>query len=147
MPASPDQPPLPPLGWESGFAPGWEKTLAARDDERIAAMLAGDAARMEAVYAEDLRFGHSIGRVDTRTELIRVHAERTLTWSAYDYVERRFRRAGPRVVLMEGRVFARGNDLGIVLNLDLVFLAVWRFEPDGWKMLAWQSTNRPRPAA
>lgn len=129
---------------EFGFEPGWEQALAARDDERIAAMLAGDRARLEAVYSSDLRFGHSIGRVDTRTELIRVHAERTLTWSAIEYAERRFRPVGPGLALMEGRVLARGNDLGVVLNLDLVFLAVWWREAAGWKMLAWQSTNRPK---
>jgi hypothetical protein len=34
-----------------------------------------------------------------------------------------------------------------VLDLDLVFLAVWWRESAGWKMLAWQSTNRKRPPA
>ncbi len=137
--------PHPPISPEPGFPPGWEVELAARDDERLAAMLAGDAARLEAVYSSDLRFGHSIGRVDTRAELVRVHAERSLVWSAFEYPERRFRPVGHGLALMEGRLLARGNDLGVVLNLDLVFLAVWRLEPGGWKMLAWQSTNRNRP--
>ncbi len=129
---------------EFGFEPGWEQALAARDDERLAAMLAGDAARLEAVYSVDLRFGHSIGRVDTRAELVRVHAERSLVWSAFEYPERRFRPVGQGVALMEGRLLARGLDLGVVLNLDLVFLAVWWREAAGWKLLAWQSTNRSK---
>jgi hypothetical protein len=132
---------------EFGFPAGWKSELAARDDQRLAAMLAGDAAQLEAVYSADLRFGHSIGRVDTRAELIRVHAERSLTWSSFAYAERGFRALAPATALMEGRLLARGNDLGVVLNLDLVFLAVWWREAAGWKMLAWQSTNRSRPSA
>lgn len=132
---------------ELGFLPGWEAELAARDDERLAAMQAGDAARLEAVYSGDLRFGHSIGRVDNRAELIRVHADRSLTWTSFEYAERSFRAIGPGLALMEGRLLARGQDTGVVLNLDLVFLAVWWREAAGWKMLSWQSTNRNRPPA
>ena len=132
---------------EWGFAPGWKTELAARDDERLAAMRAGDGARLEEVCSADLRFGHSIGRVDTRAELVRVHAERSLTWTSLEYAERSFRAIGPGLALMEGRLLAKGNDLGVVLNLDLVFLAVWWREAAGWTMLAWQSTNRSRPPA
>jgi hypothetical protein len=132
---------------DSGFEPGWKTELAARDDERLSAMLAGDAPRLEAVYSADLRFGHSIGRVDNRAELVRVHADRSLSWTSFDYAERSFRAIGPGLVLMEGRLLARGQDLGVVLDLELVFLAVWRRESAGWKMLAWQSTNRKRPPA
>ena len=106
-----------------------------------------DGARLEEVCSADLRFGHSIGRVDTRAELVRVHAERSLTWTSLEYAERSFRAIGPGLALMEGRLLAKGNDLGVVLNLDLVFLAVWWREAAGWTMLAWQSTNRSRPPA
>ena len=40
------------------------------DDERQAATKAGDRSRLEAIFSDELRYGHSSGKVDTKTSYI-----------------------------------------------------------------------------
>jgi hypothetical protein len=44
--------------------------VTAADDERMAAMKAGDASRLGAIFSDELRYAHSNGVVDSKADFI-----------------------------------------------------------------------------
>jgi len=117
--------------------------VRAADNERVSATRAGDRARLEAIYAKELHYAHSNGKIDTQSSYIASLVERTTVYEKYDYQTRDFRPVGPGVVLMTGRVFIQSTSAGGRQNNDLNFLAVWREEGGRWRFLAWQSCKNP----
>jgi len=120
--------------------------VRAADDERLGAMRAGDAAQLEAILSDELRYAHSNGQVDTKDSLIKSLANRSMVYESFDYREINFRAASPGIVLMTGRVIIHAGSAGQQVVLDLNFLAVWREENGRWRFLAWQSARNPPPA-
>lgn len=120
--------------------------VRAADDDRLDAMMAGEAARLDAVFSDDLRYAHSNGRVDNKEDFIKSLVSRRMVYESFAYQERTFQAVGPGVVLMSGRVLVHASSAGQKLVLDLNFLAVWREEGGRWRFLAWQSSRNPPPA-
>lgn len=115
--------------------------VRAADDERIAATVAGDRARLGAVYSDELRYCHSNGRVDTKASQIEGLVAGPNRYEAFEYKDRAFKPIAPGVVLMTGRVLMHmaNKGTGQKSSLDLNFLAVWREESGRWRFVAWQS--------
>lgn len=129
---------LAPVGIEQMIA-----AARAADDERTAATMAADRARLDAIFSDELRYAHSNGKVDDKAAYIGSLISHRVVYESFDYKERRFQVAGPGIVLMSGRVIIQvGNDSRKV-GLDLNFLAVWREEAGRWRCLAWQSCANP----
>lgn len=122
-----------------------QEALRAADDERIAATMAGDRARLAAVYSDELHYSHSNGRADTKASQIEGLVNGTNRWVNFEYKERTFTPVAPGIALMKGRVVANmvNKTSGQKGVLDLVFLAVWREENGKWRFLAWQSCRFP----
>lgn len=128
---------------------GLEQMIAAAraaDDERTAATKAGDPARLDAIFSDDLRYSHSSGHVDNKASYMQALTSHRTVYESFDYQERTFKVAGPGVVLMSGRVLIHSRNDGQPIALDLNFLAVWREENGRWRFLAWQSCKNPPPA-
>ena len=121
--------------------------VRAADNERVAATQAGDRVRLENIYAKDLHYAHSNGKIDTQASYIESLVQRATVYEQYDYQTRDFRPAGPGIVLMTGRVLIQSTSAGVRQNNDLNFLAVWREENGRWRFLAWQSCKNPPAAA
>lgn len=117
--------------------------LRAADDERTAAIIAADPARLDAILSEDLHYGHSNGRVETKAAFIEALTSGRITYRSFEYLEHRFLPAAPGLTLMTGRVLIRAKAGDEAVRLDLRFLAVWRKEGGRWRFLAWQSTPAP----
>lgn len=129
---------------------GTDKILAAvraADDARVVATVAGDRALMNAIYSDDLRYAHSTGQVDGKAAFIAPLAEKRAFYVAIDYKQRDFVPLAPTIVLMGGRGLFTVGPEGQRQVIDLQFLAVWREEQGGWRMVAWQSNHPPAPAA
>ncbi|MBI2497488.1 MAG: nuclear transport factor 2 family protein [Opitutae bacterium] len=120
--------------------------VRAADEERLAAMMAADAARLGTVFSDELHYAHSNGQIDSKASLIKSLTGRSMVYESFDYLERAFKVAGPETVLMTGRavIHVRSGDKPAVLDLN--FLAVWRKENGRWRFLAWQSCRNPSPA-
>lgn len=119
--------------------------VRAADDERIAALIAADPARIDAVDSPQLKYMHSGGDVDTEKSLIDSLQTGHAKYYAVRYDERTFTQISPEIVLMNGR-----GDFYVLANrkpthVYLTFLAVWRNEGGGWRFLAWQSCQIPEP--
>lgn len=121
-------------------------TVTAADDARVAALIARDQVRLEAVFSDELHYAHSNGVIDEKTTFIEAIATGRSVYEAYEYQERRFQPVAPGVMLMTGRtrIHSRSGDDPIILDLN--FLAVWRHEHGRWQFLAWQSCRQPPPA-
>lgn len=120
--------------------------VTAADDERVAASMAADRPRLEAIFSDELRYAHSSGKVDTKASYVDSIASHHSVYASYDYQNRSFLPAGPGIVLMSGRVLINAGTPEQKNLLDLNFLAVWREENGQWRFLAWQSCKNP-PAA
>jgi ketosteroid isomerase-like protein len=120
--------------------------VQAADDERLAATIAVDRSRMNAVYSDDLRYAHSSGKVDTKASFIEALVSKEAVYYSVDYQERNFVPGAPGIVLMSGRAIFKVATGGQRQDLDLRFLAVWREEQGAWRLMAWQS-SRPPPAS
>lgn len=113
--------------------------VRAADDARIAATLAADRAELESLYSDELHYGHSNGKADTKASQIAALTSRRIVYESFKYKERTFLPAAPGVVLMRGRVLVQASSNGQNAELDLTYLAVWREEKGKWRFLAWQS--------
>ncbi len=124
-----------------------EAAVRAADAERIAATLAADPARMDAILSDQLHYTHSNGKIDTKKSYIDSLVSRSTVYTRYEYKERDFLVASADIVLMTGRVLlTAGNATAQTLH-DLNILAVWRKEAGKWRFLAWQSSKVPTPPA
>ena len=121
--------------------------VRAADDERVAATLAVDAARMDAIFSADLHYAHSNGNIDDKASYIDSILKGRSVYRSYDYKVRKFIVASPDVVLMPARVLIEAGDATKQNLLDLKILAVWRNEGGKWRFLAWQSSRVPPPPA
>jgi len=120
--------------------------VRAADDERVAATLTADAARLDAIYSDQLHYAHSNGIIDTKASFIESLMSGRLDYQAVDYVQRDFIPVGPGIVLMKGRANVRVGSPDGPRLVDLNYLAVWREEGGQWRFVAWQSCRNPAPA-
>jgi hypothetical protein len=121
--------------------------VTAADDERQAAVKAGDRGRLDAILSDGLRYAHSNGKIDTKASYVESLTSHQTVYENFDYKDRTFLPAAPGVVLMTGRVLVRIRNGEQKTNLDLNFLSVWREEKGHWRFLAWQSCKNPAPSA
>ncbi|HET7538115.1 MAG TPA: nuclear transport factor 2 family protein [Candidatus Didemnitutus sp.] len=127
-----------------------DKTIAAvraADDARIAATIAVDKPKLGEILADEMRYAHSSGAVDTKASYMAKLADGSMKYFSVDYEERNFTVAGPGVVLMTGKAHFKSANDGKPIELYLGFLAVWREDHGQWRFLAWQSCRLPVPEA
>ena len=129
----------------SAAADGVVAAVRAADDERVAATIAGVHARLAAIFSDDLRYVHSSGKIDNKTEHADGLAKRASVYERFDYQTREFRLAAPGVMLMSGRVVIHSTNAKGKNQNDVNFLAVWREEQGRWKLLAWQAAKNLPP--
>ncbi len=117
--------------------------VIAADDERVAASIAADSARLEAVLSDQLNYAHSNGAVDTKASYVASIVEHRSVYERVEYQKRSFMPIAPGVVLMSGRALIHSRNADGPVVLDLNFLAVWREENGKWRFVAWQSCRNP----
>jgi len=114
--------------------------VRAADVRRISALINGDAKTLEAVLADDLSYGHSDGRVQTKRELLAALAAGTVTYRSYD---------GPvptariheNTAWLSGVAELEAVASGVTVKLRLRYLAVYTKQGADWRLRAYQSTR------
>jgi Domain of unknown function (DUF4440) len=120
--------------------------VRAADDVRIAATIAADATRLDAILSDELHYAHSSGVIDSKASLLESLTSHRMVYESVEHVVRDFVSAGPGLVLMRGRMLVRVGSATQRNLIDLNYLAVWREEGGRWRFLAWQSSRNPAPA-
>jgi hypothetical protein len=120
--------------------------VTAADNERQAATIAADPARLDAILSDELRYAHSNGKVDTKTSYTESLVSHATIYQNFDYKERTFVAIAPNVALMNGRVIITVGNGTQNQAIDLNYLAVWREENGQWRFLRWQSCRNTAAA-
>lgn len=116
--------------------------IRAMEDRRYAAMIAGDAAALEDLLADDLRYTHSNAVVDTKASLMGLLATGKLTYrAARPVIDDVFIYGDAALVVgsVELDVTAGGADRTVRAR----YTNLWVNTEGGWRFAAWQSTPQP----
>jgi hypothetical protein len=117
--------------------------LRAADDERVGATIAADRARLTDILADNLRYAHSTGTVDTKNSLIDSITSGRTKYNSISYEDRSFEVPVPGIALMAGRALVKVSTPDGDIESILSFLAVWQEMNGKWRFRAWQSCKIP----
>jgi ketosteroid isomerase-like protein len=123
-----------------GTAPAVAADDAALKDaleELRKAILAADKAKLAALTAEELSYGHSDGRVQNKAEFIDGVVNRKATVKSLDFPDLKISAAGDAGVARHRFVSDSEQD-GKATHVDIGVLAVWQQQGGQWKLLARQ---------
>ncbi len=104
-----------------------------------------DKAKLEALLAEQLSYGHSDGRVENKAKIIEGNMTRKQKVKSLEFPELTVAVAGNAAVARHLLVSESGLD-GKVTNSKHNVLQVWQKQDGGWKLLARQNYRLPPPA-
>jgi ketosteroid isomerase-like protein len=107
-------------------------------DDLTKAMMAADKAKLEALTAEGLSYGHSAGKVETKAEFIGVIADKKTIYKSITLSD-------PTVSVVGNNAIARHTFAaeveagGQASSPKIGVLQVWVKDGGGWKLLARQA--------
>jgi hypothetical protein len=118
--------------------------VRAADLRRIRALIHADRAGLEAVLADDLTYGHSDGRIQTRSELLAALTSGVVTYQSYDGPPPAVR-IQDNVALLTGIAELEATARGTRVKLWLRYLAVYVKRDGAWRLTAYQSSRLEQP--
>ncbi|MBL9211880.1 MAG: nuclear transport factor 2 family protein [Opitutaceae bacterium] len=111
------------------------------DKARLAAMMAGDGEALGRLMSDQLRFVHSDGRVESKTDYVKNLMAGDTAYAEAKTSELETTQVANDVVVVIG-VQEMRKRLGTEWStIKLRYLAVWRNESGTWRMVAWQSAR------
>lgn len=122
-----------------------EAAVLAADDARIKALTGGDFAALAERLADDLRYVHSTGSVDTKASFLELVRSEKSRYTRYEPRERVVRFPAPGIALDSGRARLVVETADGPVDAEFHYLAGWRHDAGGWKLFAWQSARAPKP--
>ncbi|HEY3108291.1 MAG TPA: nuclear transport factor 2 family protein [Chloroflexota bacterium] len=111
------------------------------EDRRFEAMVAADQPALERLLGDDLVYTHSSASVDTKASLIEGIGSGRFSYRKIERPREEIRLYGDSAVVAGQARIELGGANPRVLNLR--YLDVWVNGPNGWQMVAWQSTPIP----
>lgn len=116
--------------------------IAALEDARYRAMIAGDPKELGRYLSDRLTYTHSTALTESKAEYLASVAKGVFKYRDIKISERRIRAAGG-AALVTGRITIDILIDGQPKLLQSRFLNVWVEEGGDWRMIAWQSTPIP----
>lgn len=116
--------------------------VLAREDARIAAMLAADRAALADILADDYTHAHNNGLVETKTEYLARSIGGAIRYRRFEPAERQVRVYGDAAVVT-GRAGVEVEIEGQPRALEVRFQAVYMKQQDAWRIVAWQAAPLP----
>ena len=126
-------------------APAEAEVMAAMDVWKQA-MIKKDKAAFDKVLHPDLRYGHASGKIETKAEAIQHITSAEGGYTNITFSDTKVMVQG-KTAIVTGKVDYLERAHGKEGLVHLVVLSVWTKGPQGWQMLARQSTKPPPPAA
>jgi len=108
------------------------------ENERYAAMIAGDAVVLDRLLSDRLVYGHSNAGRDSKDSYLERIRDRTFVYESIDHPEERIIIAGGAVVVL-GAMIASVYRSGELHTLRNSACAVWA-EDGNWRLVAYQPT-------
>ena len=123
-----------------------EKQVMAAMEAWRHAMMKRDGAALERLYHEDLRYGHSNGQIETKSQAVQHIVTSKADYAAVDLVDTSIQVHG-NFAIVTGKVNYKQVTAGTPSDVKLVVLHVWVRGPHGWQMIGRQSTRPPSQAS
>ena len=102
------------------------------------AMLAADRAALEAAVSDQLSYGHSSGRIETKAQFIDVIAGKKTTYKSITLSDASIAVVGSNAIVRH--IFAAEVEVeGRLSSPKIGALQVWQKDGGGWKLLARQA--------
>lgn len=114
--------------------------IRAAERRRCAAMLANDAAALDALLDPRLSFSHATGLVDDKPAYLAKMAAGRIDYVAIGWSEERVVTLAPDAALLTGRMTSDVKVEGVAKRLDNRVLAAWAHSDGAWRIVAFQST-------
>jgi len=111
------------------------------DKARITAMVAGNATELGKLMSEQLRFVHSDGRVESKTDYVKNLMAGDTAYADASTSEVETMQIAPDVVVVLGVQKMRKRLGPTWSDITLRYLGVWRNEGGSWRLIAWQSAR------
>ena len=114
--------------------------ILAAEQRRCAAMLANDAAALDALIDPRLAFSHATGQVDDKPAYMAKMAAGRIDYVSIGWSEDRVIPIGEGAALLTGRMTSTVKVEGVEKRLDNRVLAAWALGEGAWRIVAFQST-------
>ncbi|WBV45481.1 nuclear transport factor 2 family protein [Pseudoroseomonas cervicalis] len=121
--------------------------IRALEEARYAAMLAGDLEALAALLSPRLVYAHSDATQDTRESYLESLRSGALRYHAIRHETHHLLPAGDGAVVALGSMRADITRHGAEKSIASLSCAVWAREGGAWRLLAYQPTALPKPAA
>ena len=105
-------------------------------------MIDPDKAKLEALVTDELVYGHSSGRVDTKASFIADLLNGNSDFVTLDITDQAVK-VMRDVTVIHHTLTAKTNDRGVAGNVKLLVLQVWQRREGGWVLVARQAVRFP----
>jgi hypothetical protein len=109
---------------------------------RVQAMIQFNPTTLDSIFADDLTYTHTNGRVDSKQQLLAALQSGELKYEEINYLETNVRIYG-EVAVVTGSAGMKVQAKSQTLGFNLRFMNVYVKQKGFWKMVAWQSTRLP----
>ena len=103
------------------------------------AMLAADKAKLEALTADQLSYGHSSGKVEDKATFVDVVASKKSVYKSIELSKQTIVVAGNDAIVRHAWESESGTGDGKWSVSKIGVLQVWQKQPSGWRLLARQA--------
>ncbi len=103
------------------------------------AMLGADKAKLESLVSDQLSYGHSAGKLETKKEFVDVVASKKTVYKSIELTNQTVTIAGNNAIVRHAWESESGTGDGKWNVSKIGVLQVWQKEPSGWKLLARQA--------
>lgn len=119
-----------------------EKAVTAAVESLRNAMINADKPALEKLTAEDLSYGHSSGKVETKKDFIENIVSGKSDFVTIELTNQTVQITGNTAVVRHA-FSATSNDSGKPGSVKLLILLVWQKQKGNWKLLARQAVKTP----
>jgi ketosteroid isomerase-like protein len=129
----------------SGESSDAAEAVMRTEQARVAALDSGDLAALERILADDIRYVHASGMVDTKASFLRAIRSGKLHYMEWHPKEVHVRLLGD-TALVEGGYAVRVSDKRMQpapFDVNILVLSVYARRDGRWQQVAWESTRDP----
>jgi len=130
-------------GMSRGGSPADEPAVAAAAERLRVAMIDPTPAALNALVADDLSYGHSGGKVDTKASFISDLMDRKSDFVTIAITDQTIKLVD-NVAIVRHTLTADTNDSGKPGKVSIKILGVWQKQGGDWKLLARQAVRPPQ---
>ena len=120
--------------------PKAEQAVRASMDQFAKAVLGKDKATLEKLMADSILYSHSNGNLDTRAQFINNVMTENPKYEGFDYGDQKMVIFG-NTAIVRGKITVKDLLNGQRRTLELNAMQIWIKGPQGWTMVARQSTR------